>query len=162
MISRIFAPKEFTGRHMAVLMGLFFGTIIAVNIALAIIANTTWTGLVVANSYVESQRFNEVTARRQQELDMGWQSRLTHDSSGLSIDLENRDGKPITGATVTAMVGRPAFEAEDRTVTFTENGAGHYQVEIDLAAGIWMADIQVQSSHGDHWSKPVRFMVAGR
>ena len=53
------APKEFTGRHMLAIMLAFFGTIIAVNLVMAIFASRSWTGLVVKNSYVASQEFNE-------------------------------------------------------------------------------------------------------
>ena len=36
----------------------FFGVIIAVNVVMATLASTSWTGLVVENSYVASQEFN--------------------------------------------------------------------------------------------------------
>ena len=52
------AGKPFTGWHMVVALGLFFGTIITVNLAMAYYANSTWSGLVVKNTYVASQEFN--------------------------------------------------------------------------------------------------------
>ena len=45
--------RTFTGWHMAVITISFFAVIIAVNLTLAVFASTSWTGLVVANSYVE-------------------------------------------------------------------------------------------------------------
>ena len=50
--------REFTGRHMLLIMLAFFGVIISVNIVIAVIANKSWTGLIVKNSYVASQEFN--------------------------------------------------------------------------------------------------------
>ena len=41
--------KEFTGTHMVLLICGFFGTIIAVNLALTWFALGSWTGLVVDN-----------------------------------------------------------------------------------------------------------------
>ena len=72
MFARIMGTREFTGWHMAGVMFLFFGTIISVNLVMAYFATSSWSGLVVKNSYVESQRFNGVTAERQAMLDMGW------------------------------------------------------------------------------------------
>ena len=53
------APTEFTGWHMFTIICMFFGTIITVNMILAFNAGSTWTGLVVKNTYVASQIFNE-------------------------------------------------------------------------------------------------------
>ena len=51
-------PREFTGKHMLVIMFAFFGVIIAVNLTMATFAHTSWSGLVVQNSYVAGQHFN--------------------------------------------------------------------------------------------------------
>jgi nitrogen fixation protein FixH len=40
------SQKEFTGRHMLLIMIAFFGVIIAVNITMAVVARQSWTGLV--------------------------------------------------------------------------------------------------------------------
>ena len=47
--------REFTGWHMAITMIAFFGVIISVNLTMAILASSTWTGLIVKNGYVASQ-----------------------------------------------------------------------------------------------------------
>ncbi|TGV41583.1 cytochrome oxidase, partial [bacterium M00.F.Ca.ET.168.01.1.1] len=39
-------PREFTGRHMLVIILAFFGVVIAVNLTMATLASTSWTGLV--------------------------------------------------------------------------------------------------------------------
>ncbi|RWK14298.1 FixH family protein, partial [Mesorhizobium sp.] len=51
-------PRVFTGRHMLAIILAFFGVVIAVNLTMATLANTSWTGLVVENTYVASQQFN--------------------------------------------------------------------------------------------------------
>ena len=55
MIRDFFRPTEFTGYHMLGVLVLYFGTIITVNLVMARFAITTWTGLVVENTYVASQ-----------------------------------------------------------------------------------------------------------
>ena len=51
--------RRFTGGHMLALVCGFFGVVIAVNLTMALFATGSWTGLVVKNSYVASQHFNE-------------------------------------------------------------------------------------------------------
>ena len=51
-------PFTFTGWHMLAIMLAFFGTIITVNFTMAYLATSTWSGLVVKNTYVASQQFN--------------------------------------------------------------------------------------------------------
>ena len=57
MTAKIQAPREFTGKHMLLLAVGFFGVIISVNVLMAVLSATSWTGLVVQNSYVASQEF---------------------------------------------------------------------------------------------------------
>ena len=60
---------RFTGRHMAAIMLAFFGVVIAINFTMATLAETTFGGTVVDNSYVASQSFNAwLRAGRQ----LGW------------------------------------------------------------------------------------------
>ena len=52
--------KELTGRHVFGIFAVGFGTIIAVNMVLAISAVRTFPGLEVDNSYVASQQFGRM------------------------------------------------------------------------------------------------------
>ena len=54
-------PFTFTGWHMLAIMLAFFGTIITVNFTMAYLATSSWSGLVVKNTYVASQQFNGKT-----------------------------------------------------------------------------------------------------
>ena len=50
--------RQFTGRHMLAILIAFFGTVIAVNMVMAVLATRTFGGLVVENSYVATRQFN--------------------------------------------------------------------------------------------------------
>ena len=50
--------RELTGRHVLVITLCAFGTIIAVNVFMAVMAVGTFPGLEVKNSYVASQTFD--------------------------------------------------------------------------------------------------------
>ncbi len=61
MTARTSQPR-FTGYHMAAIMVSFFGVVIAVNFTMAWYATSSWSGLVVENTYVASQQFNSRAA----------------------------------------------------------------------------------------------------
>ena len=52
MTTRTRRQGEFTGAHMLAVMVAFFGTVIAVNLVLAVLARSSWTGLVVELSLI--------------------------------------------------------------------------------------------------------------
>ena len=47
--------KKFTGKHMATILVLGFGVVVAVNFTMASLATNGFSGVVVENSYVASQ-----------------------------------------------------------------------------------------------------------
>ena len=50
--------REFTGRDMAKILVAGFGLVVAVNFGMATIAARSFSGTVVDNSYIASQKFN--------------------------------------------------------------------------------------------------------
>ncbi len=70
------APRPFTGRRLAAILVSFFAVVIAVNLAMAMVARGSWSGLVVANSYVASQEFNEKVAAAREQRERGWTDRF--------------------------------------------------------------------------------------
>jgi len=165
LLSRVFAQEEFTGWHMAGVIGLFFGTIIAVNITLAVFATQSWTGLITKNPYVESQRFEAKRAVRLEQAAMGWKAETAYVDGIFSVTLTDRSGEPIKNADVRAMIGRPAFEQEDRSLSLIPNrsgtrAAGTYQARTDLSAGIWMVTLDIRDADGRQWIKDIRFNVS--
>lgn len=154
------APTEFTGWHMFTIICMFFGTIITVNMILAFNAGSTWTGLVVKNTYVASQIFNEETEKLEQQRAMGWTSDLKYQDAQLRLQLTDNKGALITGANVSAKIGNPVHETNDHMVSFTQIGE-FYVVENNLENGLWQIDLQVQTQDGLTWNKAVRLVVGG-
>ncbi|GAB4348020.1 MAG: FixH family protein [Oricola sp.] len=158
-IERILGLKEFTGWHMLGVLVLFFGTIIGVNLTLAWFANSTWTGLVVPNSYVASQHFDEVTAEKRRQAELGWSAALSHDDGVLAVDLKDKDGNYIRNAIVSAKIGHPVQDRDDQTVTLLEKGGGAYAAEVELRPGLWDVDLTVTGPKGELWTHSIRFLV---
>ncbi|SHF74719.1 Nitrogen fixation protein FixH [Kaistia soli DSM 19436] len=139
MTSKALREREFTGWHMLAGMGAFFGVIIGVNVFLAVSASRTWTGLVVENSYVASQEFNEKERLAKEQAALGWRAVLTYDASRLQLDIRDRDGAPIDLGPVTVALTRPLGDHEDRTVPLFRGTNGVYSAVIDLPHGVWNA-----------------------
>ncbi|MEL6921249.1 MAG: FixH family protein [Pseudomonadota bacterium] len=153
------SPRKFTGYHMIAIMVAFFGTIISVNLFMAYNATQSWTGLVVKNSYVASQNFNEVTAAKKAQQAMGWKAIPAYENGQFTIEAKAQDTSPLSEAIVTAMVGRPAFEDQDRIVHLTEADTGTYIGSTDLGTGVWHADVTITGPSGEIWTRKLRFTV---
>lgn len=158
-IKRIFNPDEFTGWHMVGVMGLFFGTIISVNMFLAFSAGSTWTGLVVQNTYVESQHFNEKSAEYQRQAVLGWHAETSYADGVFSVVLNDAEGAPVPPSDVSVDLGRPVHEGDDRRLALRASGAGTYSVETDLGAGVWEAHVIVSQDGVVNWSRIIRFAI---
>jgi nitrogen fixation protein FixH len=129
--------REFTGRHMLFAMLGFFGVIVAVNVLMAVIASGTWTGLVVANSYVASQEFQarEDAARHQREL--GWRATLRWTQGRVSLFVSDGTGAPVDLGNVTLQVNRPVGGREDRVLDMGHGAGGSYEAQLALPPGVW-------------------------
>ncbi len=128
---------RFTGWHMLACMIAFFGVIITVNFTMAYMASGTWTGLVVKNSYVASQKFNGELKDAQLQAESGIRSRLTYADGELVIRVSNRDGTGILPSQAEAWIGRPAFEQQDRILRADCQDGGLCVVRSDLKPGLW-------------------------
>lgn len=151
---------QFTGWHMIGVLMLFFGTIISVNLTLAWFAVSSWSGLVVENSYVESQHFNEHTRQREQAAELGWKASAAYDRGVFRLELTDSKGRPID-TEVTLKVGRPATAREDRVLGFVRQRDGAYETPVVLGDGYWQADISAPASDGVTWRHSYRFHVNG-
>lgn len=142
---------KFTGKHLLAIMVAFFGVIIAVNFTMAWFASNSWTGLVVSNSYVASQHFNEELEAAREQKARGWKSAIAYRENRLSLKLVDQSENPVILDRLKAVAGRPATEIADRTVDFQYAGGGLWIAETELGHGLWKLDIT--GSKGD---KPYR------
>jgi nitrogen fixation protein FixH len=141
--------KEFTGRHMWFLVAGFFGVIVAVNVGMAVVSSTSWTGLVVQNSYVASQEFEEKRIAHEAQQAAGWDARFTYEPGRAELIIIDGAGRPVELGTVTLKVNRPVGGHDDQAVTLEPLGDGRYAAALDLGAGVWDALVQaVETAEG--------------
>jgi len=132
---------------MLMIMVLFFGVIIAVNITMAVMAGRSWTGLVVKNSYVASQHFNSQLVEAERQRARGWKSQLGYVAGQVSFELRDKNNQPIILDDLKVSLGRPASEQQDRTLALRHVGDGKYQAAVQLSRGHWAA--QITGGSGD-------------
>lgn len=125
--------RELTGKHVLAITGAAFGTIIAVNVFMAMKAVGTFPGLEVANSYVASQRFDRDRAA---QTALNWTVSAEYDGRRMALAIRDGQGNPARIRTLAVTVGRPTFMAQDRQPEFTPEG-GLYVAPLVLGPGLW-------------------------
>lgn len=139
--------RTFTGKHMFALMAAFFGIVIAVNVTMAWFAEQSWTGLVVQNSYVASQEFNQMLEAAREQKARGWRTAIAYEDDRLSLQIVSRAGKPVLLDRLTAVIGRPAEDRSDHTIGFVYAGGGLWVAQTELGHGVWQ--IRIDGNKGD-------------
>ena len=124
--------RELKGWHVFGIFALAFGTIIAVNMTLAVNAVRTFPGVEVKNSYVASQSFDADRAAQQA---LGWDvaARIEGDELVLSI---LKDGSPVVPEIESAVFGRATSVTADQTPAFTFDGQA-FRAPVEAGPGNW-------------------------
>jgi nitrogen fixation protein FixH len=131
--------KGFTGFHMWMLALCFFGVIIAVNVTMATFAMRSWTGLVVDNSYVASQEFEEKRLAHEAQRAAGWDAVLTYRPGAARLVIVDGARAPIDLGDVTLMLNRPVGGHDDKRLELERKADGAYEATVDLPTGLWEA-----------------------
>ena len=153
--------KQFTGKHMLASIIGFFAVIFAVNFTMAYLANSTWSGLVVANGYVASQSFDKDLARQRQQDALGWNVALSHIDGRIRITFMDAAKTKIEGLAITGKLERPVTDRQDQMLTFTSMGSGVYTAPATLTPGVWEVEIEATSDAVPSYRKIFRFITAG-
>lgn len=134
---------EIRGHHVLLGFTLGFGTIIAVNMTLAVNAVRTFPGLEVKNSYVASQQFD---AQRTAQEALGWD--VSAHVAGDLLHLTVREGDtPIAPVIERAIFGRATSVIADQTPDFTFDGSA-LVAPVQVGPGNWNLRIEARAADG--------------
>ncbi len=118
-----------------------FACVIAVNGAMAYLASSSSTGLVTEHPYESGNGYNRVLAAAAASDALGWHAALTAPESregAVSVALSDRDGKPLSGLDVSAVIVRPIEPLPDLPLALTETAPGRYVAAVALSRpGQW-------------------------
>ncbi|HUS55004.1 MAG TPA: FixH family protein [Thermohalobaculum sp.] len=148
-------PKPLTGRKVLLIAVAAFGVIIAANLTMLLAATGTFPGLVVANSYVASQGWDR-KANAQRAL--GWTAAADYSVGTLRVAMTGRDGAPLVGLNVVAVVGRPASDSADIRLELAE-GADDYAAPLVLLPGRWRVLITGADVEGNRFEAAAELTV---
>ena len=134
---------RFTGRHMAAILITFFAIVAGVNFLMARLALSTFGGVVVENSYVASQHYNEWLARADAQDRLGWDKSVTvHEERHVRL-IVRKDGAPVEGLRIVATLRHPLGRAPARAMRFVAAADGALRSLEALPAGRWQLDLSV-------------------
>lgn len=138
--------RRFTGYHMlAWIMGFFF-VVIGVNATMATIAERSFTGIVVENSYVASQHFNRWLAEAKAQERLGWNAVIGHDDTYVTVLLTGPEAL-TRSAKLTGTAIHPLGHLPDRAIHFARGQRGEYRSLERLPHGRWQ--VRVTAEHGN-------------
>lgn len=150
----------FTGRHMLMIMIAFFAVIIAVNVTMATVAGTSWTGFVVRNSYVASQEFNGRVAAARAQAGLGWSATLLVEQGEARLTIVDREGRAVPIRAASLALRNPASDRKDSTVQLEWIGE-EFRGPVDIADGQWVVEIQAAMADGGVWRDTRRMLLQG-
>ncbi|WP_027169479.1 FixH family protein [Mesorhizobium sp. WSM3224] len=159
-------PREFTGKHMLLVIVSFFAVVIGVNVTMATLAQTSWTGLVVENTYVASQQFNEEARKGKAQAALGWTGKLTVASGEVRYSLADSKGKPVPLHGVRMLFRHPAYEAEDEALTLAAVSGGtpgdtqEFAVRHTPKDGVWIVEIDADAGLASSFRDVRRVMIS--
>ncbi|PRD41857.1 cytochrome oxidase [Phyllobacterium phragmitis] len=151
--------RRFTGWHMIAVMVGFFGTIIAVNLTMASFARSSWTGLVVANSYVASQQFNERMAESRAQAALGWNGTLETDAGHIRYRLADRNGLPVEAAGGKVVFRHPAYEGADWSAELKAGEKGLLVAEAKVVDGVWLVEMDIDAGLVRPYRRMIRVTI---
>lgn len=149
--------REFTGRHMLLIMVAAFGVIIGVNLTMAYNAVSTFPGLEVKNSYVASQQFD---ANRDAQLSLGWDVTATVQDDMLHLAILDEAGAPVQAELKSATLGRATHVRDDFTPAFFWTGKD-YAAPVELTGGNWNLRLEAAAQDGTTFQQRIVIYVKG-
>jgi nitrogen fixation protein FixH len=144
-----------TGPKAFAIFSSFFVVIIAVNVVMAVQAVRTFPGLEVKNSYVASQTFD---AERKAQEALGWTARAALEGAELVLSLVGPDGAPVTGATVTGLLGRATVRTADQEPAFVFDGQA-WRAPVTVGTGRWELQLSAVAADGTPFRQRLDLIV---
>ncbi|WP_066553673.1 FixH family protein [Croceicoccus bisphenolivorans] len=143
------APRKarFTGKHMTAILVCGFGVVVAVNFTMAALASSSFGGVVVENSYVASQEFNNWLDKAEASNALGYTVDAARNADG-KIALTT-SGVPV-GAQVTATARHPLGHQPDRALVFVYGSDGKWTSTSALPEDRWTLRIAIDAN-GSEW-----------
>lgn len=135
------SPRPLTGRRVLFYLLAFFGLVIAVNVGMARIALSSFSGLETESAYKAGLAFEKDVAAAHEQDSRHWnvEAVLQRESSTPRIVVTARDAqaRPLVGLTPEIRLAHPTDKRRDVPLEVAEIGPGRFQSLTPMPAGRW-------------------------
>ncbi len=138
------ARKPITGWHMLAGFAVFFGVIIAVNFYMASLASSTFGGVVVENSYVAGQHYNEWLDKAEAQEALGWDEAVALDADRHIVVQIAKGDTFLSDIAATGEASHPLGRVPAIALTFEGAANGTLRSTQVLPAGRWQVTLSVR------------------
>ena len=152
MTTNVASSFRITGWHVLFAVVAFFGVVIAVDATFLVAAYRSFPGQVSVTPYEDGLAFNRDVARRQAQAALGWSATAAPVAGGVQVEIADRQGAPVQGLALTGLLRRPATEAGEIALKFSEASPGRYFATARPGGGAW----DLEASAKDHPFKAER------
>lgn len=165
MSARAIAPSILTGRKVFLIIACFFGTFIAADVFLLVMAVRSFSGTEATSAYKAGQLYNGELRRARAQEARHWALalRAVRDPSGalhVTADLKDAEGRGLAGRTASASLQRPTDQREDRRADLVEMAPGRYEAPVSgVAAGQWDLVVDVLEDGERAFRRRTRIVV---
>lgn len=142
---------------------VFFGVVIAVNVAYIYISKKTWRGVVTDEAYQKGINYNDTIEQVKKQNNLGWQVIIKYnrisDTSGLFIiSAVDKNVRPITDAEVYINFKRPTQAGFDFVQGALPSG-GTYNANVTFPMqGQWDAEVVILRG-ADTYQEVKRYVI---
>ncbi len=122
--------RKWSGRDILITLIATFAVVIGVNVYFIVEAERTWPGEDVAHPYLQGLDYNQTLDARARQKALGWHATmgavLAGDTATITVDLKDKNGRPVTGEALKGILRHPMDEQRDRAFALRETGGGIY------------------------------------
>jgi nitrogen fixation protein FixH len=152
-------PVRSVWRLFPWLVAAAMGVVVVVNAGMIYAALASFPGKAGNDGFDLSNQYNAVLDRARHEAELGWTMLARTDGTGRpALSLTDRQGSPLTGASIAASANRPLGAPETHRLVFHETAAGRYVADTALMTpGQW--DLTLSASAGGHEMAATRRII---
>lgn len=143
-----------TGRMVLLILIVFFGVVVAVNLFMAYVAVHTFSGLQSQRPYETGLDFNRTLKNAGLQQEQHWQvtshyERMADGRVFLKLSLRDKYGQPVDGTATKVSLLSPVNALNDAVFDLTPQGTGDFTGTTSAAAGQWDLVIEVKRDNAE-------------
>ena len=152
MAAKPFTRRTFTGRHAFLAIAGGFAVVFAVNGIMAYFAINNQPGLIVEDSYVAGQQFNDGLEQGRAQARLGWTFEAGTSNGRLLLEARDSRGQPLVGLSGEVTLSHPYGSEPATILPLVALGDGRYSAG-PVGAGRQVAEIRTRRGGQQHYQQ---------